>query len=73
MSKNRINRAKLANSKWTAVAPVRREKHFMVTEVEYDEEGLVVSCSLEAIISKTPYLIDWQELKDTTKWLQGWK
>ena len=40
---NRINPAKLLHSKWTAVSPVKREKHFMVVEVERDEEGVVLS------------------------------
>ena len=29
---NRINPTKLLRSKWTAVSPVKKEKHFMVTE-----------------------------------------
>ena len=45
----------------------------MVTEVEYDEEGVVLSCVLEAVLSRNEYPIDWQELKDADKWLQGWK
>ncbi|WP_198927950.1 TIGR02450 family Trp-rich protein, partial [Vibrio crassostreae] len=38
---NRINPKKLLRSKWTAVSPVKKEKHFMVTEVEF-EEGEVI-------------------------------
>ena len=49
---NRINPKKLLSSKWTAVTPVNKEKHFIVSEVEFDEEGLVVSCSIEAVMSK---------------------
>ena len=70
---NRINPAKLGNSKWTAITPLNREKHFLVTEVEYDEDGSVLSCTLEAIVSKHEYPIDWTELKNPTKWLHGWK
>ncbi|SFM49757.1 TIGR02450 family Trp-rich protein [Halopseudomonas yangmingensis] len=55
---NKLNPAKLANSKWTALKPVNREKHFLVTEVEYDEEGVVQSCTLEAVISRREYPID---------------
>jgi len=40
---NKINPKKLLNSKWTAVEPKKREKHFMVTEVEFDEEGAAVT------------------------------
>ncbi|WP_428614111.1 TIGR02450 family Trp-rich protein [Shewanella sp.] len=70
---NRINPAKLPNSKWTAVKPMNREKHFLVSEMEFDEEGAVILCKLEAILSKNEYSIDWTELKSRDKWLQGWK
>ncbi|MEZ8826016.1 TIGR02450 family Trp-rich protein [Vibrio amylolyticus] len=70
---NRINPAKLFNSKWTAIKPLNREKHFLISEVSFDEEGLVTSCTIEAILSKNEYLIDWHELKDANQWAQGWK
>ncbi|MFB1070638.1 TIGR02450 family Trp-rich protein [Vibrio diabolicus] len=70
---NRINPAKLRNSKWTAIKPVNREKHFLVSEVEYDDDGVVTSCKLEAVLSKNEYSVDWKELKYQDKWLQGWK
>lgn len=70
---NQINPVKLLHSKWTAVTPVKREKHFMVVEVEYDEEGTVLSCLLEAVLTKSQYSIDWRELKDVERWRQGWK
>ncbi len=70
---NQINPAKLANSKWTAVKPMNREKHFLVTEVAYEEDGSVTSCTLEAVLSKREYAIDWPELKNADNWLQGWK
>ncbi|MBB1268843.1 TIGR02450 family Trp-rich protein [Shewanella sp. SR44-3] len=70
---NNINPKKLLNSKWTAVAPVNKEKHFMVTEIEFDEEGIVVFCSIEAVISKRSTPIDWHDLQDGTRWVHGWK
>jgi tryptophan-rich conserved hypothetical protein len=70
---NQINPAKLRNSKWTAVKPIHREKHFLVSDVEYDEEGVVVSCIIESVLSKKEYPIDWRELKSGEKWRQGWK
>lgn len=70
---NRINPKKLLNSKWTATPAINREKHFMVTEVEFNEEGAVISCEIEAILSKRSRLINWQDLKDDKLWLQGWK
>ena len=70
---NRINPRKLLNSKWTAVNPVRKEKHFVVTEIEFDEEGTVTHCLIEAVISRRSEPVDWQELKNRQDWLQGWK
>jgi tryptophan-rich hypothetical protein len=70
---NKINPKKLLNSKWTAVEPVKKEKHFLITELELDERGDVVHCLIEAIISKRSVPIDWNELKNSDNWLQGWK
>ena len=70
---NKINPKKLLNSNWTAVSPSNKEKHFIVTEVEFDEEGLVVSCCIEAVMSKRSMPINWFDLKDDGRWVQGWK
>jgi tryptophan-rich hypothetical protein len=70
---NKINPRKLLGSKWTAVKPSNKEKHFMVSEVEFDEEDLVVSCSIEAVMSKRSIPINWHELKDGSNWIYGWK
>ncbi len=61
------------NSKWTAVKPVGKQKHFIVTEVEFDDEGTVTSCLVEAVMSKWVFPIQWQDLKSTDHWIQGWK
>ncbi|MDG2048153.1 MAG: TIGR02450 family Trp-rich protein [Halioglobus sp.] len=68
-----INPRKLLNSKWTAVSPRKKEKHFLVTEVEFNEEGDVLVCTIEAVISSRATSIQWHELEDTNKWLHGWK
>ena len=70
---NKINPKKLLNSKWTAVNPVKKEKHFLVSELDFDDEGEVIHCLIEAIISSRAELIDWKVLKDSDNWLQGWK
>lgn len=70
---NPINPKKLLHSKWTALTPLKKEKHFLVTEVEFDEEGQVIHCLLEAVISKRSESIEWQTLKNEEQWLQGWK
>jgi tryptophan-rich hypothetical protein len=70
---NNINPRKLLNSKWTAVKPVNKEKHFLITELKFDEEGEVVHCLIEAVISNRSEPIVWSELKNQESWLQGWK
>lgn len=70
---NKFNPKKLLHSKWTAVSPLNKEKHFMVTEVDFDEEGEVERCLLEAVISNRSSVIDWAELKNAEKWQLGWK
>lgn len=69
----KVNPKKLLNSKWTAVTPIKKEKHFVVSEVEFDEDGSVIVCKIESVLSKNEYEIDWTELKTIEKWLQGWK
>ena len=70
---NKINPKKILNSKWTAVNPIGREKHFIVTELELNDAGDVIECNIEAIVSKRSKSIDWYELKNNNLWLQGWK
>ncbi len=70
---NRINPKKLLNSKWTAVNPIKKEKHFIVTKLEFDDEGDVAHCLIEAIMSNRSAPIEWNELKNNDNWLQGWK
>jgi tryptophan-rich hypothetical protein len=69
---NQINPAKLLLSKWTAVVPMNKEKHFLVTQVDKDEQDSVISCSLEAVMTRKEYSINWHELKDKKHWLAGW-
>ncbi|MBB1273086.1 MULTISPECIES: TIGR02450 family Trp-rich protein [Psychromonas] len=70
---NKINPQKLLNSKWTAVKPLNKEKHFLITDVDFDEQGNVIFCLLEAIISHREAEISWRDLQDSECWLQGWK
>ena len=73
VSVNKFNPKKLIDSKWTAVNPVNKEKHFLITELELDEEGGVVRCLIEAVRSNRSAPIEWEELKNGDNWLQGWK
>jgi tryptophan-rich hypothetical protein len=70
---NKISPKKLLNSKWSAVVPLNKEKHFIIIDVEYDEDATVVSCIIEAIMSKRSVQIQWRDLKDINQWIQGWK
>jgi len=71
---HQLNPDKLLLSKWTAVAPCDREKHFLVTRVINPESPaqrieLVV---LEAVLTRRRFTLPWHELTDKQKWLQGW-
>jgi tryptophan-rich hypothetical protein len=70
---NKINPRKLLGSKWTAVNPDNKEKHFIVSEIKFDEQDLVISFTIEAVLSKRSIVIDWNELKDDGDWIHGWK
>jgi tryptophan-rich hypothetical protein len=70
---NRINPNKLLLSKWTALQPERKERHFIVSKVIRGQDETVTACILEAIISKNIYEIDWHQLEDSAVWLMGWK
>ncbi|MEM1436207.1 MAG: TIGR02450 family Trp-rich protein [Pseudomonadota bacterium] len=70
---NQINPRKLLHSKWTAVAPANREKHFIVNKVEFDDDGAVTACELQAVLTRRSELIDWRSLKDSARWQHGWQ
>ena len=69
-----LNPRKLLHSKWTAVNPRNKEKHFLVTQIIDPEPpgSPVVSIELEAVHSKRARIITWRELMDATQWSRGW-
>ncbi len=71
---NPLSSRKLLHTKWTAVAPTRREKHFLVTRlVTPDAPGTpLVHVEIEAVHSKRVRVIAWRELRDAAAWRQGW-
>lgn len=69
---HQINPKKLLNSKWTAISPINKEKHFVVSRVVFDDEGVVIECELNAVMSNRFFDIEWSTLKDREVWLQGW-
>ena len=70
---NSISAKKILNSKWTILNPTNKEKHFIITELEFDENNIVTHCLIEAVISNRSQQIDWTKLRDTSQWIQGWK
>lgn len=72
IAKHRLTPRKLLLSKWTAVSPQNREKHFLVTELFCDEEGTVLEVELQAVLSKRAQRLDWRVLQDADAWKMGW-
>lgn len=70
---NRINPEKLLHSKWTALQVKQKERHFIVSRLQRADDETILSCELEAIINNNVYEIDWQQLKDSSLWIMGWK
>ena len=71
----RINAKKLLLTKWTAVKPRNKEKHFIVTKlIEPDTTDVQIEMiEIEATYSKRSFALPWRDLTDETQWLQGWK
>jgi tryptophan-rich hypothetical protein len=71
----RLNPKKLLLSKWTAVNPVNKEKHFLVRGlVKPESDQLAIEqFELEAVHSGRIQIIHWRDLQDEGLWLQGWK
>ena len=69
----RLNPHKLLLSKWTAVAPTNKEKHFVViTVIKPEPPQLIEFVELEAVHSRRSTVMRWQDLTDTATWRQGW-
>ena len=71
---NALHPKKLLLTKWTAVTPVARDKHFVVVKVlEPELAGAPVEwVELEALFSKRVQRLAWRELRDMAVWRQGW-
>ncbi|WP_395338368.1 TIGR02450 family Trp-rich protein [Ningiella sp. W23] len=50
----------------------KKEKHFIIVKVEFDDDGKVVECLLEALLSRRHFAINWRDLKNSSQWVQGW-
>lgn len=73
-AKNPLSPKKLLFSKWTAVSPVDKEKHFLVTRViEPDPPAVRIDwVEIEAVHSGRSSMLQWHQLTDGTRWRQGW-
>ena len=71
---NALSPRKLLLTKWTAVNPRSKEKHFLVVKlVDPEPPGSpVVAVELEAVHSKRVRVLPWRELMDTSQWVRGW-
>ena len=71
----RIAPRKLLHSKWTAVVPQGRQKHFIVVRlIERESPQLPPEqVEIEAVHSRRRRVIDWRELRDPARWHQGWR
>ena len=70
---NRFNPEKLLLSKWTATQPQNKEKHFLITELLRDENGVLLQVELQAVLTQRSQWIDWRLLRDAQQWLLGWR
>lgn len=73
-TQNHVHPKKLLLSKWTAVRPTHKEKHFWVVKVIEPEVlgAPVVEIELEAAMTGRIVRLAWRDLKDQQHWRRGW-
>ncbi len=72
--RNPVNRKKLPMSKWTAVSPVERQKHFLVVDWVRNDEGEPTDrLVIEAVLTQRLREIHWRDLEDSRSWRVGWR
>ena len=71
---NPLNPKKLLLTKWTAVIPIAKQKHFLVSRVIQPEQPTdpIEDVEIEAVFSKAKQIIAWRELQNDSVWRQGW-
>lgn len=70
---NVISPKKLLNSKWTAVHPESKERHFVVVDCICKPKGVLDQVDIRAVLTGETYRLPWQDLKDETVWQIGWQ
>ena len=71
---NPLNPKKLLLTKWTAVTPIAKQKHFLVSRVIQPEQPTdpIQDVEIESVFSKGTQIIAWRELQNDSVWRQGW-
>ena len=71
---NPLNPKKLLLTKWTAVIPIAKQKHFLVSRVIQPEQPTdpIQDVEIESMFSKATQIIAWRELQNDCVWRQGW-
>ena len=71
---NLLNPKKLLLSKWTAVTPAAKQKHFLVSRVIQPElpTDPIELVEIESVFPKETQVIPWRNLQDADVWRQGW-
>ena len=72
---NPLSPKKLLLSKWTAVAPIAKQKHFLVSKVILPDppSEKIEFIEIEAVLTQKISLIAWRDLMNSELWIQGWK
>jgi len=72
---NPLSPKKLLLSKWTAIQPIAKQKHFLVSKVILPEppSEKIEFVEIEAVMTKRVSLIALRDLMNSDLWLQGWK
>jgi tryptophan-rich hypothetical protein len=72
---NSLSSKKLLLTKWTAVKPIAKQKHFLVSKVILPEppNEKIEWVEIEAVLTKKISRIAWRDLTDSALWIQGWK
>jgi tryptophan-rich hypothetical protein len=72
---NPLSPKKLLLTKWTAVKPIAKQKHFLVSKFILPEppNAKIEFVEIEAVYSKKVTLIPWRDLGNSELWIQGWQ
>ena len=68
----RLSLGKLLHSKWTSVQPTGNEKHFVVISQGGKKPRQPGQVTLQAVLTRRAYTLDWRDLTDEQHWRQGW-